>query len=224
VNEEALYKFIKSHLHVPIDSIVKSKVWLSSPFLLIRSGDSVFRDVGDVVSSEITHMTLSQLKCMWLTQGDGVVWRSNNMNNLGLKYMSDLQSVNVANEFLMYQFDSNTETVCGILTSLASMLNRETKKKLEVISPPNAGKNWFFDPLLIFMGCTGQIHNTNKSTNFALDNCFNKRVLFYNEPNFEASFGDKLLMLFAGDPILCCSHTNVTHCRSPYSAIQSLAL
>jgi hypothetical protein len=26
-------------------------------------------------------------------------------------------------------------------------------------------------------------------------------VLFYNEPNFEASFADKLLMLFAGDPL-----------------------
>jgi hypothetical protein len=26
-------------------------------------------------------------------------------------------------------------------------------------------------------------------------------VLFYNEPNFEESFADKLLMLFAGDPL-----------------------
>jgi hypothetical protein len=82
------------------------------------------------------------------------------------------------------------------------MLNRETKKELyEVISPPSAGKNWFFDPLLIFMGSTGQIQSANKSTNFALDNCFSKRVLFYNEPDFEASFGDKLLIPCAGDPI-----------------------
>jgi hypothetical protein len=51
------------------------------------------------------------------------------------------------------------------------------------------------------MASTGQIQNANKSTNFPLDNCFNKRILYFNEPNFEGSFADKLLMIFAGDPI-----------------------
>lgn len=88
------------------------------------------------------------------------------------------------------------------LETLAKVLHRVTKKNcLEVISPLSADKNWWFDPLFIFMGSTDQIQNANKSTNFPLDNCFNKRVLFSNEPNFEGSFADKLLMLFAGDPI-----------------------
>jgi hypothetical protein len=40
-----------------------------------------------------------------------------------------------------------------------------------------------------------------KNNQFPLDNCFNKVVLYFNEPNFENSFRETLLMLFAGDPI-----------------------
>jgi hypothetical protein len=46
-----------------------------------------------------------------------------------------------------------------------------------------------------------QISNAKKGNNFPLDNCFNKRVLFFNEPRFEPSFYETLLMLFAGDPM-----------------------
>jgi hypothetical protein len=79
----------------------------------------------------------------------------------------------------MYQFEGNEDAMKDFLNNPATMLNRETKKKkaLEVISPPSAGKNWFFDPVLIFMGSTGQIQNSNKNTNFSLGNCFNKRVV-----------------------------------------------
>jgi hypothetical protein len=40
---------------------------------------------------------------------------------------------------------------------------------------------------------------TNKQTFHLIT--FNKRVLYFNEPNFEGSFANKLLMIFAGDPI-----------------------
>jgi hypothetical protein len=57
-----MYAFINSHLHVQIDSIVRSRPWLNSEFALTRSGDSVFRDICDLVSSEISHMSLLDFK------------------------------------------------------------------------------------------------------------------------------------------------------------------
>jgi hypothetical protein len=52
------------------------------------------------------------------------------------------------------------------------------------------------------MCCHGQKNKCKKKgTQFPLDNCFNKHVLYFNEPNFENSFQETLLMLFAGDPI-----------------------
>ena len=53
---------------------------------------------------------------------------------------------------------------------------------------------------MMFMGSYRQI-NGKKNRLFSLDNCFNKRVLFFNEPCFEQRFEDKMLMLFAGNPI-----------------------
>lgn len=49
------------------------------------------------------------------------------------------------------------------------------------------------------MGCHGQ--KMLKNNQFPLDNCFNKLVLYFNEPNFENSSRETLLMLCAGDPI-----------------------
>jgi hypothetical protein len=73
-----------------------------------------------------------------------------------------------------------------------SSVRKSGKKNcIEVISPPS-GENWFFDPILTFMCGVGQIKNAKKS-NFPLDHCFNKRVLYFNEPNFENSFRDTFI-------------------------------
>jgi hypothetical protein len=54
----------------------------------------------------------------------------------------------------MYQFQGNEDAMKDFLNNPATMLNRETKKKKgsEVISPPSAGKNWFFDPVTYIHG------------------------------------------------------------------------
>jgi hypothetical protein len=59
---------------------------------------------------------------------------------------------------------------------------------LEVESPPVLVKTTFFNPILIFMGSHWQIMNAKKTCQFPLDNCFNKRVLYFSEPNFEERF------------------------------------
>jgi hypothetical protein len=55
--------------------------------------------------------------------------------------------------------------------------------------------------MMVFMGSYGQTANGKKNTLLPLDSCCNKRVLFFNELSFEQCFEDKMLMLFAGDPI-----------------------
>jgi len=54
---------------------------------------------------------------------------------------------------------------------------------------------------MVFMGSYRQVTNGKKNTLFSLDNCFNKRELFFNKPSFEQCFEDKILVLFAGDSV-----------------------
>ena len=76
------------------------------------------------------------------------------------------------------------------------------------------------------MGSYRQITIGKKNTLFPLDNCFSKRVLFFNEPSFEQCFGDKMLMLFAGDPIsdqdkykMCTNKQNIGYDKWQYNKI-----
>jgi len=117
----------------------------------------------------------------------------------GLRY-DVTESVQIAEQLLLFQFGSE-DAIRGFLEDVVSLLDRKNPKKncLEIESPPSAGKNFFFDPIFLLMGSMGQIANANRNNMFAFDNCFNKRVLLFNEPRFENSFREQLLMLFAGD-------------------------
>lgn len=195
-----LKAFCLAHYHVPLDSITRSKVWLESEFEFIRIGDKNLRLVFDAINSSLVHKTLSQLEDFWLNDVGEYFWESEESVNLGHKYLTVDESVKLLEKFLVYQMGDGVEE---FLTVLANVLNRRTHKKnsIEIVSPPSAGKNWFFDPLFIFLGSHGQIKNVTKYTNFAFDNCFNKRVLFWNEPQFENQFYETCLMLLAGDPL-----------------------
>nr|ASM93491.1 NS1 [Lupine feces-associated densovirus] len=68
-----------------------------------------------------------------------------------------------------------------------------------VLSPPNSGKNFFFDAVLHLFINYGMIGNFNRNTGFPLGSCTNKRILMFNEPNIESSAFDTLKMVFGGD-------------------------
>lgn len=65
--------------------------------------------------------------------------------------------------------------------------------------PPNSCKTLFVQLLLDISITNGQIANFNKFNNFPLQNCLDKRLLYWDEPNFEPSSLESLKMLFAGD-------------------------
>jgi hypothetical protein len=128
---------------------------------------------------------LKDLEQFWLSCTHRF-WESSDYARLGLGTYSIDESVNICSNFLHFQFDGIHEAKCGFLKTLSELLNRETQKKncIEIVSLLSAEKYCFFNPLLIFMGCHRQIMNAKKNNRFPLNNCFNKRVLHFNEPNF----------------------------------------
>jgi hypothetical protein len=191
--------FILEHLHVPIDSILHSEVWLNSPYRYIRSGDDRFRSVADVISSRISRYNIIELATLW-QNSEYKFWEHKQNIDYDI-YLPLSESIDVTIKFLLYQLGFE-ECIKDFLNNLLNIFDRKVPKKnaFEVIGPPTSGKNWFFDSIITFAIASGQIMNANKSTNFPFDHCFNKRILFINGPNFEYGFEDKLLMLFAGDP------------------------
>jgi hypothetical protein len=165
--ELELYNFLKDNFIVPLDSIVNTKVSLHSNFKFLRANDTGFKNVIDTIQSEFVHMSVLHIYQFWL-RSPTKFRESEDYKSLGLETYNLNDSVTLCNDFLLFQFNQSDELVSDFLSTLYSVLDRKTCKKncLEVISPPTSGKNWFFDPILLFMCSVGQIKNAKKRFQF----------------------------------------------------------
>ncbi|CAI6374730.1 unnamed protein product [Macrosiphum euphorbiae] len=116
-------------------------------------------------------------------------------------YYNITESVRIANELLLYQFDNNTENIFYFLTDLINVLDKRIPKcnTLAILTPPNAGKNYFFDAVTSSFINYGFLGTANKTNNFAFMEAAGKRLVLWNEPNYEAHHVNELKALLGGD-------------------------
>lgn len=119
------------------------------------------------------------------------------------------RSVELLTTLLQFQFQHEELAIFDFLQKLFDVIDKRSVKcnSILVYSPPSGGKNFFFDTIMSFLLNKGQMGNPNKNTSFAYQECAGKRVLLWNEPNYEASEVDKLKMILGGDqytvPVKC---------------------
>lgn len=119
-----------------------------------------------------------------------------------MKYDNLENSLNIVTELLTFQCNDDESLIIEFLTNLVNILDRK-KPKLNtfvVHSPPTAGKNFFFDMIFGFCLSYGQLGQANKQNQFAFQEAPNKRVLLWNEPNYESCLTDTVKMMLGGDP------------------------
>lgn len=112
------------------------------------------------------------------------------------------ESTNIIDQLLRFQFDDDEEKITEFLCMLIDILDKRVNKlnALCIQSPPSGGKNFFFDMILAICINYGQLGQANRHNVFAFQEAPNKRLLIWNEPNYESSLTDTLKMMFAGDP------------------------
>lgn len=135
---------------------------------------------------------------------------------LSMNYGNREESLEIIDKLIRYQCNDDDEQVCVFLTALIDILDKKIPKCncLVIKSPPSSGKNFFFD--MIFALCLnyGQFGSANKHNLFAFQEAPNKRLLLWNEPNYEPAVTDVLKMMFAGDPYTVrVKHSMDTHVR-----------
>jgi len=99
--------------------------------------------------------------------------------------------------------DENTskhvrDFICNVYTICEMILPK--KNTLYVQGDPSSGKNWIFDSLFCFYLNVGNIANFNRNSQFPLNDCANRRLCCWNEPNFTDSAEDSIKMILGGDP------------------------
>lgn len=122
-------------------------------------------------------------------------------------YYSLEESTLLLDRLLKYQFDDDEVEIASFLQHLVNVVDFQPPNNpysnikcntFLVYSPPSAGKNFFFDTLLTLCLNLGQLGTANKSNNFAFQDAANRRIILWNEPNYESSMTDYLKTLFEG--------------------------
>ncbi|XP_025201684.1 uncharacterized protein LOC112599135 [Melanaphis sacchari] len=116
-------------------------------------------------------------------------------------YYSISQSVDIASKLLEFQFDGQSEYIYEFLMDLLNVIDKRVPKlnTLAIHASPNAGKNYFFDAVAAFFINYGSIGTANKNNMFAFQKAAGKRLVLWNEPNYESNHTEKLKELLAGN-------------------------
>lgn len=135
---------------------------------------------------------------------------------MSMNYGNREESLIWIEELIRYQCNDDDEEIYRFLNGLVDVLDKRVPKMnaISVKSPPSAGKNFFFDMILALCLNYGQLGTANRFNVFAFQEAPNKRVILWNEPNYEASLTDTIKMMMGGDPYTVrVKHNMDTHVR-----------
>lgn len=117
------------------------------------------------------------------------------------------ESCRYACMYLKAVFPAETEQetflkVQKFLSDVVDVVDQRVPKKntIDVWGPPSSGKTWFFNMVTDFCVNVGYMLNLTRETNrFALENCVNRKLIIWNEPQVAESFYERLKTILGGD-------------------------
>nr|QTE04086.1 MAG: nonstructural protein [Tarsiger cyanurus ambidensovirus] len=205
-NDEGIQKtqdFLSRYPCTPLTNCVNTVPWLEDEELKYERGNS------DSFKAAIS--TFAAVICTWNIYDFIVMYRDINCHPLfnsnsadtAYMYYDVATSVQILIRFLKFQFGGDETLVKDFLNTIHNIFEKGIPKLNTVVAagPPSSGKNFFFDcPRCCYLNC-GLLGNPNKNNTFAFQECVGKRILLWNEPNYESSMTDTLKMLLGGDQL-----------------------
>lgn len=192
---ESCISFFKKYTPSPLENALLLPEWMMDPDLMYLTRDDViFQKSIDIYRRRIISYSVEDV-CKLYTDNS----KFNALNgNISEYYLSLEDSVSKLRELLIFQCGENYE---HFLNFIYSWFNKKSVKQnaLLLVGPSNSCKMLFSYILQDLAVCVGQIANFNRYNQFPLQNCLDKRLLYWDEPNFEPSSLETIKMFLAGD-------------------------
>lgn len=195
----SLLQYLQRVIFSPPKALFTSRLWLKSKYRYVDRRKTYFNITFEELKLFYVEKSVSDIFTHTLHCDPCQIFYA--AENVSDYYFSISDSVKYLESLLMFQTVNNEHAVANFLRDLYDILDKKIAKTntLLIVGEPNSGKNYFFDAVCHFMINFGVIANWNRHNSFPLQDCLNRRLLFWNEPNFEDGVEETLKMLFGGD-------------------------
>ncbi|AGZ03694.1 NS1 [Solenopsis invicta densovirus] len=158
-------------------------------FLFDPSNDKAYMASCEIFQKKFIPLKLKDLRDIF--EGSTPVFYANNIDP-NLYYHDRETSFKFVDDLLRFQYNDSEENIVELLTNVRDWFNLDGWNKnpkmnaLCVIGPPNSGKNYFWDMFCSVAYNVGHIGRVNNKTNqFALQECYGRRLVVGNEVSME---------------------------------------
>lgn len=186
----------------PMVGIVNTDAWLNDPDLMyIRKDNKIVNNVIDTWQQKTCRWTIFDFNTFYSHEAcTPLFWAGYRV--FDHVYYSVEQSLEYCEELLKYQFNDDNNMVRQFLQDCFDVFERRIPKlgTLAIKSMPNAGKNWFMEIFLDFYWNRGQLGQLTRHNLFGLQEACGKRILLWDEPNYEPGMIETLKNVTAGHP------------------------
>ena len=143
----------------------------------------------DLFTRSITKHSFADMYNFYLEKNP--IWYANNADPF--TYYHDIDtSVKYLNDLLKFQYNDDESSIRHLLSCIRDWFNNkgwDGNIKINcicIVGPPNSGKNYFWDTLAAIAYNVGHIGRVNNKTNqFALQECYGRRLVMGNEISME---------------------------------------
>ena len=196
--KQAVESELSTQFEFPLQEIANRKRVRENDILSCPTNAKYVQGALEFYSRDINNMSLRALYERFGMKTTHIFDRSR--HNLDAYFDFDT-SVEVMDKLLRFQFDDDEDMIKQFLTDVVDILDKRVLKKntLVICSAPSGGKNYFLDTIFNICSNVGYLGTANKSNQFAFQEAPNKRVLVWNEVNYEAGMEDMVKQLTGGD-------------------------
>lgn len=198
---KVMLQLLQTHLCSPIRGITTLPVWLHHPtFQFMDDGDQLVSKVFSNWEKQLCSYSIHDFHSLY-SQPNVKFYFSAGHNNFDAYYYNVEDSLDILIELLNDQFHNDEECITKFITDLFNVLERRLPKlnSFLIHSNPSAGKNFFFDCIKDYYLNIGKLQNANRYNAFAFQDAPFRRVIFWNEPNYESSKIETLKEFLGGD-------------------------
>lgn len=198
---EKILEFAMDYPCSPITNVVNHPKWCNDKDLrFMRADNKLVKDVLDNFMAQLCTWNIYDFYNLY-TRKECYPSFSAGFANTSQFYYDVDDSLSIMFKLLEFQFNNDYEVIACFAKNLYNVLERNIPKcnSFLVHSPPSAGKNFFFDVFIDFYLNKGQLGRANRHNTFAFQDAFAKRIIVWNEPNYETAMIDTLKMMLGGD-------------------------